>query len=459
MPWNLPGSTIKRIIPDQTVSVTSWGNSTQILPFRYLRTVGYLSALYLQMPAVLQTYTSNPVGATYGVLSPSSTYAQLNIINRFQLTLQAIATLYDIRGYSLGFLNYVGNGNANAHAPHYGHVGANLYFTTIGSGGGNFFPFEFPSVPSWLGAVQPVNSGPSGNYLVDSSTPGIFIYNPGALALPTTQEVILTYNERIPISETIRFPNTVIETADKQHLVVDAPMEMGMIFMQNNQQNVTPTITLSKLYATDIAAIPNDDAVFLEYSDVAGVYTITPWQNIQWLLEDEFYDVPPDPMNRPYPFQLSFAVTRTETDYYPAGQAVTVKYRAAGLLCRVVYVGYQGTSQGYYPFDLGYTTNGFITNAQQTYASITFKSGATITTVQETAPGNMARSQIRYGGPMPGILVHDFIGDTAGAGASIVQAVDLGSLVDVRTEFTALPQLISRLCSVEQRLIPVEVSQ
>lgn len=453
--WNQPGVTIKRNIPDQTQTITNWGSSTQNIPFQYLRTVGYLSALYLSMPS-LQYYTNSGVaGVAVGGLFP-----QLNIVSRFQLTLQAIATIYDVRGYSLGFLNYVGNGNAQAKSPYYGNTGFNSIRGSVTASTQYFFPYQYQA-----GFRDTATPPFTGNFLQAGSAPVVFIDNTHEIDGSIFPTISLSYNMRIPISETIRFPNTIISTdSQNNHMVTDAPLEVGFIFMQNNQQNVVPTVTLSKLFSVVAGAGTgvSDDSV-VGYPAVTS--TLAGLQNIQWLLEDEFYDVPPDPADRPFPFQLSFVVTRQEVDWFPSGGSVTVKYRSAGLLCRVIYVGYQSLTGPsiFYPFDLANASSsgGVVspTGAQASYPNIVFKSGSTIVTIQETTAGNFARSQIRYGGPMPGILVHDFIGDTAGAGASIVQAVDLGSLIDVRTEFTNLSTLVTRLSSVEQRLIPVEVSQ
>lgn len=455
--WNQPGVTVKRYIPDQTQTITNWSTSTQNIPFQYLRTVGYLSALYLSMPSTNFAIIGGINGA-----APGGFFPQLNMVSRFQLTLQAIATIYDVRGYSLGFLDYVGNGNAQAKGPYYGATGywarqdnaaAPNPFITL-------FPFQYPAL-----TYGDVASGETiSNYLSAASAPSLFINNSNTVVGVLEPIISMAYHMRIPISETIRFPNTIISTdAQNNHMVTDAPLEVGFIFMQNNQQNVVPSVTLSKLFSISTTATPSvsDDSV-LGYSN--GITSLGGIQNIQWLLEDEFYDVPPNPADRPFPFQLSFVVTRQEVDWFPSGGSVTVKYRSAGLLCRVLYVGYTSAiaPNVFYPADLGRPTTsaaGGFNGSQSTYPNIVFKSGSTIVTIQETSATNIARSQIRYGGPMPGILVHDFIGDTAGAGASIVQAVDLGSLIDVRTEFTNLVSSITRLSSVEQRLIPVEVSQ
>lgn len=314
--WNQPGVTVKRYIPDQTQTITNWGTSTQNIPFQYLRTVGYLSALYLTMPAVY--YQIDPgTGLTVAV---GGLFPQLNIVSRFQLTLQAIATIYDVRGYSLGFLNFVGNGNAQAKSPYYGNTG-NWFIHTIGATSSTVsFPYQYPV--GYRDGLQDVFVG---NFLEASSAPSIFIDNANIIAGKEIPIISLSYHMRIPISETIRFPNTIISTdSQNNHMVTDAPLEVGFIFMQNNQQNVVPTVTLSKLYSlgTGGAGAVTDDSVLGYPGPTVSLGGI---QNIQWLLEDEFYDVPPDPADRPFPFQLSFVVTRQEVDWFPSGGSVTVK--------------------------------------------------------------------------------------------------------------------------------------
>lgn len=405
--WNTNGKTIKRNIIDQSQIVANVSNTVQTVPFQFLRTVGYLSKIYIGSPQVAGVFT---IAGGTGTAQTGANFPQLKTIFRFTLNLQAIANIYDVRGVTLGMLAIVGNGNAMADSPWY----ASGFSVAGAAPATDQFPYNWPTR--------------------DNSLLGIGTqYMPYFQVNTASTTATVCYNMEIPISEWLIFPNTPIAQTQNSVILTDQPMEVGMLFMQNNQQNLQPQVQLAAAYGQSAENL----------LPVTGAATLI-ITNQTWFIEDEFFDVPADPNDRPTNFQSSFVVTRQEIDWPVSGQQTVVKFKAAGLLLRALYIGYNDT-----------TFRGTLVDLTQSpLTQVAFKSGSTIIKVQETATQNAYRGFRRYAAPMPGILIHDFIYD-----GTVVQAVDTASLVDVRTEFSVLPATVTRISCCEQRLIPVSVSR
>lgn len=409
MSWMQQGVTTQRNYTDQVQVVTVAGQPV-FLPFSQLRTIGYLKSTRLYTP-----YQAGVValgGGTYS-LGANLQFAQLRQIRDFRYQLQGIAPIYDLQGSAgidLGMLAYVGNGKPKAYRS--GRAGT-LGFNNTAAGVVTNNQFAFP-----VAAGTPPGNGenfmPVAEYI--SGGPS---FNSG-------------FYMEIPLSEWLVFPNTPTGQQGNAILVNDTEMEVGLIFMQNNQQVLSPQITLAPLYA--VGAYP---AVGLS----TGAATVT--QNGQsWTIEDEFYDVAPNPADRPSAYQMAFVVTRTSRDLTMSNGIASYQFKQAGLLLRAIYTAYNDTTNFGTLVDLTATPA----------ATLTLKSGSTIIKLQETAGLNAMRCLDRYNTPPPGCLIHDLIWD-----GNITEAMDTATLVDVRCDFAGLAGAITRLHVVEERLIPITI--
>lgn len=408
--WNQQGKTNKRITLQQQVTVAR-GANTVLLPFQALRNVGYLSSVNLY--SATQSAVVTLGGGTF--TNPSQAQlSQAKQLHDMNIFMQGIAPFYqNIRGHDLAFLAYVGNGKH----PSQRRREAELGFSSIGAGA-PAYPYTYPV-------------GPSDPSVVDSSQG----YAPFVNYVAGTPSYGDTYSMEIPISEWITFPNTQIGQIGNAALVSDSPVECGLLFMQSNTQNVTAFINLAALYGPDAQS-------------VLTVATGTPTATMaaqQWNLENVFYDVPPNPSDRPTNFQLRWAITRSAFDETVAGQSMTHNFQNAGYLLRIIYACYNDAATYNTLVDLG----GSVTQSTQ----LTLESGASVIKIQEAGSQNLRRSLVKYGVPAPNVFVHDLLGNNN----EITDALDTKNLVNPRTVISGLPSSVTRVRVIEERAIPLNV--
>lgn len=408
MSWMQRGATVQRNYTDQTQTVTVSNNSITI-PFNSLKTLGFLKSLRLYTPFKAQT-----ANAGTALAAPTALQAQqLRPIRHFRLQAQGIAPIYDVDGPDLGYLSYVGNGKPQSERTYRAKT---LGYVNTAAGAVN--PFVFPQALAAASMTQ------------EKFSPVVEYISGG----PTFS---MGYAIEIPISEWIVFPNTAVGKAGNAIMVADTQLEAGLLFMQNNQQVITPYVDLAPLYA---AAYP---AVILTGG---GTQTLSATQS--WTIESEFYDVPPSQDNWPSPYQLGMVVTRTARDIQVSSGIVSYQFKQAGILLRSIYVFYNDTTT------FGTQVDVFADGtATPDLINLELKSGGTITKIKETAQLNGMRSLDRYGDPPPGVLIHDLIWD-----GFITQAIDTAGLVDVRCDFSGLPAPITRMHVIEERLVPIDVA-
>lgn len=413
--WNQQGKTNKRITLQQQVTVAR-GANTVLLPFQALRNVGYLSSINLY-----STQASAAVSLTGGgtFMTPSQLqFSQLKQLHDMNIFMQGIAPFYqNIRGHDLGFLAYVGNGKH----PSQRRREAELGFVATGASGPPGYPYSFPNSAS-DNAGAAISSGFSPQLQYNS-------------AGPTYTD---NYSLEIPISEWLTFPNTQIGQIGNAALVSDSPVECGLLFMQSNTQNVTAFINLAALYG------PDAQSVMTQTQPPVGTATITMAAQ-QWNLENVFYDVPPNPGDRPTNFQLRWAITRSAFDETVAGQSMTHNFQNAGYLLRIIYACYNDGTLYNTLVDLGGST----TQATQ----LTLESGASVIKIQEQGTQNLRRSVVKYGIPPPNVFIHDLLGTNN----EITDALDTKNLVNPRTVITGLPSSVTRVRVIEERAIPLNV--
>lgn len=416
MSWMQRQRTIQRNYTDQS-QVTTVTNNTVTIPFNSLKTLGFLRSLRLYTPYKAQTNNAGTALSNPTALQEN----QLRAIRHFRLQAQGIAPIYDVDGPDLGWLAYVGNGRPQSQrfgqSPLLGYANTAVGTTPP-------YPFSFPT--------QIAAASLSGEKIV-----------PNVEYASGTPAFSRGYAMEIPISEWVVFPNTAIGQTGGTVMVADSQLEVGLLFMQNNQQVITPYCDLAPLYA---AAFP------AQLLTGGGTQTLSATET--WTLESEFYDVPPQQSDWPSPYQLGMVVTRTARDIPVSGGIVSYQFKQAGILLRALYGFYaDGTTFGTKVDILGQPTQ------TPDLINLELKSGGTITKIKETGQINGMRSLYRYGNPPPGILIHDLIWD-----GFITEAMDTAGLVDVRCDFSGLPNgvggdaAITRMHVVEERLIPIDVS-
>lgn len=408
--WNQQGKTNKRITLQQQVTVAR-GANTVLLPFQALRNVGYLSSINLY--SSLQAGTVTLGGGT--LTNPGQQQLnQLRQLHDMNIFMQGIAPFYqNIRGHDLGFLAYVGNGKHPTHRRREAELGwSSVQTGPVG------YPYMFPIAAGDLSAPN----GSTG-------------YTPTVQYISATPAYAECYSMEIPISEWLTFPNTQIGQIGNAALVSDAPVECGLLFMQSNTQNVTAFINVAALYGPDGQST---------LTVATGNPTITIAAQ-QWNLENVFYDVPPNPADRPTNFQLRWAITRSAYDESVAGQSMTHNFQNAGYLLRIIYACYNDTTTYNTLVDLG----GSVTAPTQ----LTLESGASVIKIQEQGTQNLRRSLVKYGVPSPNIFVHDLLGNNN----EITDALDTKNLVNPRTVITGLPSSVTRVRVIEERAIPLNV--
>ncbi len=401
-PWGSNGVTISRQLPEQQVGILNWSGNQVRLNFQALQPYGYLRKLFLWSPYAANTAAISTAGPVPNALTQLGPY---RAIARFQLTTQGASNLYDVTGEDLGVLNYYRNGRMRT-----GNVpNSTIYAAIVGSPGS--------SLPPYGSLFGTANAQYYGNFVANSG-------------LNTTS----CWFFEIPITEMFRV--TSVLGSNGQPMMSDMMMELGMITLQNIQQNVSPNITLNPLYSQD----------YIAPFKTAGVGTVT-FPSTTWNLSRDAFDVPNDPRQLPPTFLQDYIITRQGFDVPVTGGKATYNFANAGLLLRAHYLFYS---------DLGTLgTNGQwidIGNGNNTQAQIQFGYGSIVNKIQETVQENLARSSARLG-VAPVCLTHDFMDDQ-----SEVQAPNTANQTNIRTLFTGLDTTglpPTRLHVVEERLIPV----
>lgn len=397
-PWGSNGVTVNRRFLEQNVVVPSWSNSQIKIPFQALQPYGYLRKLFLWSP--LTSYAGGIV--TGPVPNALLQMGPFRSIARFQLSTQGASNLYDVTGEDLAVLNYHRNGRLR-----------NNPNTTINSGIVGAPGNALPPYGSLIGGASAINYGP---YVANSGTTAIY-----GMYLP------------IPITEILKVKNVVTAQGN---MASDMEVEMGMLTLQNIQQNVTPNFFLNPVYSQDYNA-PFKSAG-------TGSVNLT---NVQWNLSRESYDALNDPRQQPPSFLQSYIISRTSNDVPVTGGKVTYNIANAGMLMRLFYLFYiDGGTLGtnYNWVDIG---NGNNNNAQ-----VQFGFGSIVNKIQETVSENLARTASDLG-IAPLCLVHDFMRDN-----SEVQMPNTVNQTNIRTTITGLDTTgtgPTRMHVIEERLIPV----
>ena len=414
MSWGQNGVTIQRLQPEQS-QVVSAGANNVLVPFTQLRNLGFLRGIRLRTPYKNATFTTGTTGLT----APTALQRnQLRQILNFQLILQGVASLYNVSGVALGDLQYVGSGKRRSEVMLSDYL--NGYANTAAGSPG--YPWQSPS---------PLGAGSSAEKYVP-----VVEYN------HTGPVGALGYNMYIPLTEFMAFPSQMVQSGQGQNQSAvqtgDTELELGLLMMQVAQQNVTCFTTVASLYGADYRSVL---AGF-----VSGYDTLAATQT--WNLDDDFFDVDPNPANWPSAMQTAYAITRQEFVVPTSAQGLTYQFAQAGYLLRAIYRFYNNSS-------VYGTIVDIFGDATQTPDLITknFLSGASVSKVQETAASNGRNCLDAYGTPPPGILVDDFLAD-----GTATQIIDTTAYTDLRTVFAGLPTSITHVSVTEERMIPVKVA-
>jgi hypothetical protein len=402
--WGDPGITIRRNIIDQQ-QVVSLGASQTLIPFQALRTVGYLRGVWLNSPLLAGT---GALGGGTLTQQSGGQFPQLRVIKRCTMNLQASVNVIDVDGIDLAWLAYIGSGRKFSRVQ--GSVASG--FSVIGAAPAtDQYPYSWPTRDNSL-------VGLANQYV--------------PYAQFTTPNQSLTYGMYLPISEFLIWPNAAIGTAGGVGLYTDHPMEFGLLFMQNDQQNLTPQIYVTSAYG------PNNESLLTATGAATSTFT-----GQQWTMEAEYYDVPVNVADRPNELQSRYLIVRQSMDQPVSGGACIIKHRAAGDLMAVIYTAYNDNP-----------TRGVLVDLTQTPSTVfALRSGSTTTRVQRSVQLLSYDALDQYGGPPPGIVVIDL--RLSGIGVGWTQAIDTGQVVDVRSEITGLAASITRMHYTEIRAIPI----
>ncbi len=407
MAWGDPGKTVRRNITDQVQSVVSISTANLPIPFVPLRTVGYLSGFYIYTPLATQAATHG-TGTT--TLATGLNFPQLKSLFRVQVNLQASVNLVDVRGITLADLAYIGSGRRSTDLREsYYQYG----YSVLGAAPStNQFPWSFPSLVGDTTLIGWANQFiPYIQYVQNAAT---------------WQYAFAAY---VPITEWLTWPNAIVGQAGQVQIANNLLREFGLIYMQSDQQNLSPFVTQAA-----IQGATNESVFQTTGNDVISA------ANLQWTIETEYYDVPPNPADRPDALQSRYIITRQEQDAAVAGQAVSIRHRPAGMLLAVIYRGYNDSG-----------SRGTVVDLTQTQGCLLqVKSGTTDIKLSQNANQNAHQSFMKYGMVPPGILVADFRDDT-----TITQQIDTGQTVEVRSDLTGLPATCTRVAYTEIRAIPV----
>lgn len=405
--WNTINKTIKRSILDQQVSVGVVSNGQQLVPFQPLKTYGLLRGFFLRSP--LTTGVTVP-GSGSLTMSNGAQFPQHRVIDRFRLNMQGISPLWDVDGEHIPIVSYYRRGDTKLplDAAAFGMSVIGAFPNT------DQYPYNFPTRDaSLLGFISAY--GPYAQY------------NAGGTALS------LSYHQYIPITEQLVFPNTPIAQSDKMVVLNDQGLEVGLLFMQTSTQNVQPSVNLNPAYAPT-----NARSLLLSTGNATASLLNQPW-----LIYTDYYDVPVSDADLPATFQMAYAIQTTAFNTSVSGQQCTIKHKAAGLLLKAIYVGYNDTTNFGTLVDL-------TAGAQAALTTLQLDSGSSVVRMRETADINTYRQFRNYNCPPPGTLAFDLIQN-----GTWVQAIDTGKLVNVETILTLLPATVTRVGCIEVRLVPV----
>jgi len=422
--WGQNGITIERKLLDQQASVTPWTNVQTRVPFRQLKTAGYGKTLELWSP---QTEYVGVVTLNSDTMTPQTVRGQgvLSAINRFRLKVQNVATLYDVAGYDFNVLAYWRNGN---------------YERAAGS--------VLPGGPGVTGVTAKTDvlnvygGNPTQNDYFSSRYPGIAGVSYGSDAAASSTNLKFGLWVQIPLTEVINFRGTVVAGPDgKPVMLGDMPLEVGLITLGNNQQNVQPEILLNPLYS--LAGV----APFITSLSTASI------PSVQWNLSSWTYDIPQNPADRPPVYSQAFVVSRQSFTVPISGGAATVYHPPGGMLMRVGFYFITAATGAVTDLGNGATGSAFVTNG-----SIAFKSGSSISKIEETPLENLNRSYWLYNAPPPACLVFDFFKD-----GTLVDCINTPKNTNLRTEFKGITSDFAgtapdTVVCVEERLIPVRVT-
>ena len=395
MAWGDNGVTIARQLLDQQVAVTGWGATGLRIPFKALRTAGYLRKLRLFSPATTHTITH---GTGTNQIPAQLQLPPFRVLNRVQLVMQGIAMVYDIQGIDLPFLRVMNAGIWNNDSAGY------LYDVVAGS--------------------SSVMSGSGNNKTNNYMSTSVFTSN---------TSVVLTFFGEMPITEVITFRDSVISQKQGSVVIADKPLEVGLLTLQNTQSNVLPQVTLNAASAGS-TSIP-DALVQLTGNDTVTTATAS------WNISSDLFDVPDDQTQRPLPFQQLFVITRSTFDTTISSNKAVVNFRPAGFLTKCHYMVVD-------------SNNNIVDVSTLPTASLDFKWGATVDKFNETVQENLSRQLDRcVGVPPAGCLYHDF----HWYDGTSTDFVNTAVLPNVRTEFSGLSSGAT-IHTCETRMIPVKVS-
>lgn len=405
--WGQNGTTFKRFAIDQAPVVPSLSTSQVRVPFQALTQAGFLRRLLLQIPRTQYGLTVT----TANYLSVGNTEQDLPALRALatvKLTLQRIAPLYDLnRGIDLGFLEYMSAGRT--------HITTQSAFGSA----------------SFLTAT---------NKALFGKTSSAWDYIFGVVSITagagTSQNVQFGLVADLPITEYIKFPAGVaMDTQGNSVAIPETYGEVGLVTLQNSQQNVVPAILLNP--AWNIAASVNQ----IWNSNTTNPSTpINPTVNL-W---SEFYDVPESPQDWPPGYAFDYVIQYQSFDDAIANGKVTHKFDNAGMLMRACYVFLDST-------DKVVDCSTLASDGQ-----IAFKWGASVQHRQSNFQANISDAAELYGNPpLFGSLYHDFFTEDQ----SVWNMVDTSKITSPRCEITGAPGSAATLHTIEQRLIPVMVRQ
>ncbi len=284
MPWGDQGVTNVRKLLDQSAVVNLWGANQARVQLNKLQTSGYIRRLKLWLPPTTFTGT---IGT--GAIAPQGS-AQLppfRSLANFFFKMQGIAALYDVTGYSLYWLQYVGNGRKKR--------------TTAFN---NRYNMTNPTQGAYNGGAAVAN------------------YNNAIAVAGNNPTLTLAFD--LPLTEEITFKDVSIPQANNSVAVVaEKTVEVGLITNQNVTSNINIGVLLNPLYstATDAPVQVTGNAV------ASGPAT--------FYLSAEAYDVPDNIADRPLALAQSFVITRSEQRVAFNGGAATIRFDSAGKLMTV----------------------------------------------------------------------------------------------------------------------------
>jgi hypothetical protein len=402
--FNTLYKTIKRSFNAQSQTLTTYGASQMRIPFSPLPNAGWLRAVELTSPSATGATT---LGGGSAAIGGGLQMAQWRELGEVSFDLQSTTNLWKLwnnyGGLEVGYLTFSRMGDVlQDRLP---RVGTN----SAGALSGTLFPFAFPDQQAG-NTSSIVNIGPYYGFNTNPSR---------------------AMSVRLPFTEMIKWPNTLLAQSGNSVLISDSPVEMGLLLLENNQQNITPTFILNPVYGLSTAETP----LIVTGAAVASFTSIT------YNMQIEAYDVEKDVNDWPTGKQLQYAIQRKSQEVAISSQACTCNFGPAGLLLRNTYYMLNDTTNRGTVYDMSATPA----------AKILLHAGSSSTLIDETVQINLSHISDDYGYPSPGFLQHNRIKK-----GSIVDALDTGLLTQLRTDFTGLPSVTtSRMRWIEERLIPV----